>query len=305
MKVGFRSLAAVVLLSTAGVANAATLLDYNVFVSDSYRGENSDVAGRIAAGGDVRLANFSVGSGLSGATGEALSVGGTLTFTNGQVAYGDAVARALKINKNVGFANGSARTGAAAIDFASETARLSEISTALAKRDVTGKTDFRYGGLTFTGTDGALNVFALTSAQLSQANSFAVNVPKGSVALFNVSGSSITLQNFGFALNGVDAAHILFNFHEADSAKLTSIGLKGTVLAPLAAVTFNNGHADGQLFARSLSGNGQFANVRFAGDLFETGPGVPEPSTWAMMIAGFGLVGAASRRRRTMRPVLA
>ena len=26
---------------------------------------------------------------------------------------------------------------------------------------------------------------------------------------------------------------------------------------------------------------------------------VPEPSTWAMLIAGFGLVGVAARRRRT------
>lgn len=305
MKVGFRSLAAAVLLSTAGVAHAATVLDYNIFVSDSYRGENSDVAGRIAAGGDVRLANFSVGSGLAGAGGDTLSVGGTLTFNNGRVVYGDAVAGALKINKNVGFANGSARTGVAAIDFGVEAARLSEISTTLAKRDATGKTDYRYGGLTFTGSDAALNIFTLTNAQLSQTHSFAINVPKGSVALFNVSGSSITMQNFGFALNGVDAAHILFNFHEADSVKLTSIGLQGTILAPLAAVTFNNGRADGQLFARSLAGNGQFADIRFAGDLFATGPGVPEPSTWAMMIAGFGLVGAASRRRRAVRPVLA
>ena len=28
-------------------------------------------------------------------------------------------------------------------------------------------------------------------------------------------------------------------------------------------------------------------------------PGIPEPATWAMLIAGFGLVGVASRRRRT------
>jgi hypothetical protein len=29
-----------------------------------------------------------------------------------------------------------------------------------------------------------------------------------------------------------------------------------------------------------------------------TGPAVPEPATWAMMIAGFGLVGGMARRRR-------
>jgi hypothetical protein len=28
--------------------------------------------------------------------------------------------------------------------------------------------------------------------------------------------------------------------------------------------------------------------------------GVPEPSNWAMLIAGFGLVGAVSRRRRVL-----
>jgi hypothetical protein len=37
--------------------------------------------------------------------------------------------------------------------------------------------------------------------------------------------------------------------------------------------------------------------------LYQTGDGgdvVPEPATWAMMIAGFGLVGSAMRRRRTV-----
>lgn len=31
-------------------------------------------------------------------------------------------------------------------------------------------------------------------------------------------------------------------------------------------------------------------------------PGVPEPATWAMLIAGFGLVGAAARRRQQVLP---
>jgi hypothetical protein len=30
------------------------------------------------------------------------------------------------------------------------------------------------------------------------------------------------------------------------------------------------------------------------------GPGVPEPASWALMIGGFGLAGAALRRRRSL-----
>jgi len=40
-----------------------------------------------------------------------------------------------------------------------------------------------------------------------------------------------------------------------------------------------------------------FDNVAF-GDAASTTPAVPEPATWAMLIAGFGLVGSAARRRR-------
>lgn len=36
-----------------------------------------------------------------------------------------------------------------------------------------------------------------------------------------------------------------------------------------------------------------------------SGPGVPEPTTWAMLVAGFGLTGAVSRRRRKAPAVAA
>jgi hypothetical protein len=45
----------------------------------------------------------------------------------------------------------------------------------------------------------------------------------------------------------------------------------------------------------------QFDNVVLNGG---GGAVVPEPATWAMMIAGFGLVGAAARRRRTAPKLL-
>jgi hypothetical protein len=41
-------------------------------------------------------------------------------------------------------------------------------------------------------------------------------------------------------------------------------------------------------------------NLRFGTPGQVTLPGVPEPATWAMMIGGFGMVGGAMRRRRSM-----
>jgi hypothetical protein len=41
-----------------------------------------------------------------------------------------------------------------------------------------------------------------------------------------------------------------------------------------------------------------FDDITFGSDVPGGGGVVPEPATWAMMIAGFGLVGAAMRRRR-------
>ncbi len=42
----------------------------------------------------------------------------------------------------------------------------------------------------------------------------------------------------------------------------------------------------------------QFSDTSFTLDVGV--PGVPEPATWALMIGGFGMVGAAARRRRTV-----
>jgi hypothetical protein len=61
--------------------------------------------------------------------------------------------------------------------------------------------------------------------------------------------------------------------------------------------------AGGLLFAFSNEGGGSYGmrNLTFELRAIDNGGGggaVPEPASWAMLIAGFGLVGAASRRRR-------
>ena len=75
-----------------------------------------------------------------------------------------------------------------------------------------------------------------------------------------------------------------------------------TVLAPISTPSGFN-----QFAFRGIDGNDQFHGIRFGGNyilLAATADGgavggVPEPASWAMLIAGFGLTGAAMRRRRT------
>ena len=67
----------------------------------------------------------------------------------------------------------------------------------------------------------------------------------------------------------------------------------------------STGYAD---FSNGLRGTGTFIALgsngsQFRINAFSPTPSVPEPATWAMMIGGFGLVGAAMRRRAAVRSV--
>lgn len=74
-----------------------------------------------------------------------------------------------------------------------------------------------------------------------------------------------------------------------------SIGTSGFSFGLIAGTTY--------LTVNSGFNNGDFGTytmrISGPGDIIPDGQGVvPEPATWAMMIAGFGLIGAAARRRR-------
>jgi hypothetical protein len=49
----------------------------------------------------------------------------------------------------------------------------------------------------------------------------------------------------------------------------------------------------------------RMSSTQYAFEIDTVAGAVPEPATWAMMIGGFGLLGAAARRRSTARTVIA
>lgn len=121
--------------------------------------------------------------------------------------------------------------------------------------------------------------------------------------------------NGGIAiLFDVDLAGVGFDggfFDAANSTGITAFARDGTLLGTVT----NTGTGIEFLGLVTSDGTAQIAgvfldlvgsepagfaidNLRFgrAGEV--TIPGIPEPATWAMMIAGFGMVGAAMRRRQ-------
>ena len=93
----------------------------------------------------------------------------------------------------------------------------------------------------------------------------------------------------------------LFNFYDATSVTLGH--WKTSVLAPDADLTISNGYISGSVFAASFSGGGELHNDNlFNGALPSS---APEPSTWAMMLAGFAGLGFVGFRRSRKQPIAA
>lgn len=72
------------------------------------------------------------------------------------------------------------------------------------------------------------------------------------------------------------------------------IGPLGTM--PFLSIVFRQGDPNGSVLAGLPLQQIAIGNFQFT--ITNVGAAVPEPSNWAMLITGFGLVGAAARRRR-------
>ena len=249
-------------------------------------------------------------TGTKDARGSALVVGGALSWSHGTLAHGSGYVGGGTSVSNVGYPGGGAIHGGVAslpIDFSAQQAALTAFSAAqYSASDATVSPV--YGGLTFGSTAATgLQIYNVSAYDLSQANSLKVRGQDSSTVIVNILGSSADLKNVGFDLaGGITSSHVLWNFVDASALSLKNVGVDGTILAPLAAVSFSNGQINGSLIAASLSGSGATSIVqdgldtRFAG-IGRSG-GVPEPASLTMLgttvVVGLGV---AAVRRRTRR----
>ena len=289
-------------------ARAATAFDgLNVLIQDNFQSQFSEVQGVLAVGGNATLFNYGVdllSTPYGGAGGYGLVVGGDLTFTSGgvgtpianpaQTYYGGTLSGSL-VNFTAGINN-----SVNPLSFNSLFNQASVASTALAGYSNTGAATLDPGGysgwLALTG-DGssAVQVFSISGTDLQTRHQIVVNnVPTTSAVLVNVTGTFAELASVDstapFASFG---GNVLFNFMDATQVNFAQTGLYASVLAPNALITSNSGHIQGVVIAKDWNGN------------FEVQPGaapmllaVPEPETYAMMLAGLGLMGFVAHRRK-------
>lgn len=241
--------------------------------------QNTDSEGRIAVGGDATLSSFGVGSALPRDPARVdLAVGGTLnafnaSAINGSITYGESL-------NGSAFATQGGTVTQRPLDLDAlfqEAQRRADLWAALAQTGTIGGP--ANGALDFDGDDPQLNVFTVTAERLEQARELRFRVPFGSSILVNVRGATYTALPYGTTVQFWDGSKyvqpntddsqqaqelddlrqaMLWNF-SATTALTIGPGAKwqGTILAPGAAVRFDNGEINGSTIAGALSGTGE------------------------------------------------
>jgi choice-of-anchor A domain-containing protein len=241
---------------------------FNLFALGTINANSSSTGGRMAGGGNITLTSYSVGGDLTNSNGsrDDLISGANISFTNGEVANGNAVYAGTGTFTNVRFRHGSARPGNV-IDFPAAGQTLRNASSAWAGLATNGTVSWQSNQYTLTGSNPGLNVFNISGANLARATRLTITAPAGSTVLVNVDGTAVSLQNFGIRLNGIGPEKVLYNFAQATGLTISGIGVQGSLLAPRAALSLANSQVNGNLIVASFNGGGTLNNRLFTGCL--------------------------------------
>jgi choice-of-anchor A domain-containing protein len=304
----WRSVSAVALLAlSAGAAGAGPLTGkeilstYNLVTSGD-ASTNSDIVGNAVIGGDLKGASFFGGGGNVPAS-PMLSVYGALTnglnigaggdlFYNGAISTpSHHVSGAPQVNFNRGGSKQPLDTATNPIT--SFTSPLTALSQQLAGLTATSGATISHGNFN-AGSNTGIVVFDVTGAQLkADLGSNITFTGKGVTSyIINVSGDFTEPSGDNWNSLQPDA---LFNFDDAATVKVGN--WNASILAPDAALSILSGDISGSVFAASYLGGGELHNDNFFDGALPTIAAVPEPSTWAMLIAGFTGLGFLGWRR--------
>jgi len=288
---------------------------YNVFVLNDFTAATSDIQGGLAAGGNVSITSYSVGSNLSAGDislfpgGYTLVAGGSLTASSGTLFFGNAFGNTTSLTSFT-LNDGSLTTGGSPpVDFATATTQVDNLSTSLAGMSGTPGDSCVLLASTVTcnaAADG-LNIINVADPSIFDGNSINITATGSNVTLvINVPGTNDTFGGGGFTafLNGTT---LLFNYYQATNLQLGDTGYTASLLAPLATVYGDNGGQFNGTFVAASYGGGQieFHNTDTFTPQFTLNPEPNSTSLVALggvLMLGAGMLVARKRRRRGETP---
>jgi hypothetical protein len=160
------------------------------------------------------------------------------------------------------------------------------------------------GNVTINANNGVLDadgnrIFTATNAlSIGNGNAITVNGSASDYVVIDVATSNGNKLDGALTLSGgITADHVIVNFTGSGQnlqGAANGAHLAATFLAPDLGIQLNSLTIDGRLFGGNDGTNFQFVSNSF----INQPPLVPEPETWALFLAGFGLLGAAMRTRR-------
>jgi choice-of-anchor A domain-containing protein len=301
----------------AGAAHAAsTTIDlgaadgYSAFIFGNVGNAGAtgfhDVEGRLAAGGNVYLNSFSVNETDTGANTPSIVAGGNLNIgygsignSNGTAVYGASNASAT-LNVQQWFPTGTFSKGSGSTpDFGAARQQLTSLSSTVSELKSNGAVVAQNSGYTLVGSQSAdIDVFNINTSNLANLTLDLASVKSTATIIINDSASSINLSGDFSSLSGF-AASTLFNFSSATSTSVTGAWVWGSILAPEA--TFSGtGHLQGTLVANAVTATSDGSTVEIGALGFKpvaVTTAVPEPESYAMLLAGIALLGVVVRRK--------
>ena len=265
----------------------------SAIIGGSARDMTLNGPGRVDIGGNVNIQNFNPNAS------KTVVYGGTLSGNQPQ--------DSTYLTRNA--AHAAPGTGIAATvaqQTATLDADLSALSLRLSQLGALSTINGTNTALDYTGATDGFAVFTMTAAAFQDQNAnfdtlFGA-MPNGMTTIVNVLGTNLVQ---GGNLNGTKLNQsVIWNFASATS--IATKGWHGSILAPNATLR-NTSAIEGSVAVRNFIMDGEVHLGTYQGGSAFLAPAspVPEAATWAQMLLGFTLAGAAFRRRRRMFPAAA
>ena len=265
--------------------------NFNFFVLKNLHTYNTDSEGRVAVGESATLTNFGVGSKLTRSNSRYdLIIGGTVNVNGGENHNGNTLidTNSSITQFNYGHAN-QVSDNPFLMDvktfFQQAEAELKSLTEKYKNFTSNGTVTNEYGALKLTGDDPENNVFTLDATELQNANGVHINVPDGSTIIINVTGNAVTFPSAQIFYNGQAATinsdvcrRILWNLPQAQTLTGNGVAIIGSVLAPYADSTLQNGQFNGTLIVKNHTGSFEGHYKLFRPDFFPED--IPISSSW-------------------------